>query len=69
MRERRWARLESACADLAERIREKRLCAAGSYRGERIVQHIPVKIPTSASKGSVAHSGKRRRNTSTTLVI
>src|SRR5579872_1322977 len=56
VRERRWARLESARTDLTEarpgeEIRSETVLAP--YRGERIVQHIPVKIPTSASKGTL----------------
>jgi hypothetical protein len=56
VRERRWARLESARADVSEvrpgdEITVETVLAP--YRGERIVQHIPVKIPTSASKGTL----------------
>jgi hypothetical protein len=54
VRERRWARLESARTDVTEvrpgdEIMLETVLAP--YRGERIVQQIPVKIPTSASKG------------------
>ena len=54
VRERRWARLESARTDVTE-VRPgdeiKLETVLAPYRGERIVQQIPVKIPTSASKG------------------
>ena len=54
--ERRWARLESARTDVSEvrpgdEITVETVLAP--YRGERIVQQIPVKIPTSASKGTL----------------
>jgi hypothetical protein len=56
VRERRWARLESARTDVTEvrpgdEIMLETVLAP--YRGERIVQQIPVKIPTSASKGTL----------------
>jgi hypothetical protein len=56
VRERRWARLESARTDVSEvrpgdEITVETVLAP--YRGERIVQQIPVKIPTSASKGTL----------------
>ena len=56
VRERRWARLESARADVSEvrpgdEVTVETVLAP--YRGERIVQRIPVKIPTSASKGTL----------------
>jgi len=56
VRERRWARLESARTDVSdvrpgdEIIVETVLAP---YRGERVVHQIPVKIPTSASKGTL----------------
>ena len=56
VRERRWARLESARTDVSdvrpgdEIIVETVLAP---YRGERVVHQIPVKIPTSASKGNL----------------
>jgi SpoIVB peptidase S55 len=56
VRERRWARLESARTDLTEaRPGEEVMLETvlAPYRGERIVQQIPVKIPTSASKGTL----------------
>ena len=56
VRERRWARLESARTDVTEarpgeEIKVETVLAP--YRGERIVRQIPVKIPTSASKGTL----------------
>ena len=56
VRERRWARLESARTDVNEvrpgdEIMVETVLAP--YRGERVVRQIPVKIPTSASKGSL----------------
>src|SRR6202008_3279743 len=77
VRERRWARLESARTDVTEarpgdQIIVTRLESARTdvtearpgdqiivetvlapYRGERVVRQIPVKIPTSASKGNL----------------
>jgi hypothetical protein len=56
VRERRWARLESARTDVTEARPGDEITvetALAPYRGERIVQHIPVKIPTSASKGTL----------------
>jgi len=53
-RERRWARLESARTDVTEARPGEDITietVLAPYRGERIVQQIPVKIPTSASKG------------------
>jgi len=54
VRERRWARLESARTDVSEvrpgdQITVETVLAP--YRGERSVRQISVKIPTSASKG------------------
>ena len=56
VRERRWARLESARTDVTEvrpgdEITVETVLAP--YRGERVVRQIPVKIPTSASKGNL----------------
>ncbi len=54
--ERRWARLESARTDVTEvRPGEEIMLETvlAPYRGERVVQQIPVKIPTSASKGTL----------------
>jgi hypothetical protein len=54
VRERRWARLESARTDVTEARPGDEIVVEtvlAPYRGERVVQQIPVKIPTSASKG------------------
>jgi SpoIVB peptidase S55 len=56
VRERRWARLESARTDVTEvrpgdEITVETVLAP--YRGERSVRYITVKIPTSASKGTL----------------
>ncbi len=54
VRERRWARLESARTDVSEvRPGDEIIVETvlAPYRGERVVHQIPVKIPTSASKG------------------
>jgi hypothetical protein len=56
VRERRWARLESARTDVSEARPGDEIMletVLEPYRGERIVQRIPVKIPTSASKGTL----------------
>jgi hypothetical protein len=56
VRERRWARLESARTDVSEvRPGDEIIVETvlAPYRGERVVHQIPVKIPTSASKGSL----------------
>jgi len=56
VRERRLARLESARTSVTEaRPGDEVVVEAvlAPYRGERIVQRIPVKIPTSASKGTL----------------
>jgi hypothetical protein len=56
VRERRWARLESARTDVSEARPGEEIMletVLAPYRGERIVQQIPVKIPTSASKGTL----------------
>jgi hypothetical protein len=56
VRERRWARLESARTDVTEARPGDEVTletVLAPYRGERIVQQIPVKIPTSASKGTL----------------
>ncbi|HUA14425.1 MAG TPA: SpoIVB peptidase S55 [Verrucomicrobiae bacterium] len=56
VRERRWARLESARTDVTEaRPGDKIMVETvlAPYRGERVVRQIPVKIPTSASKGTL----------------
>jgi len=54
VRERRWARLESARTDVTEARPGDQIIVEtvlAPYRGERSVRQIPVKIPTSASKG------------------
>ncbi len=56
IRERRWARLESARTDVTEVRPGDRIMIETvlvPYRGERSVRQIPVKIPTSASKGTL----------------
>ena len=52
--ERRWARLESARTDITEARPGDDIVIEAllrPYRGEAILQHIPIRIPTSASKG------------------
>src|SRR5579859_5503687 len=54
VRERRWARLESARTDVTEARPGDEIIVEtvlAPYRGERVVRQISVKIPTSASKG------------------
>jgi hypothetical protein len=54
VRERRWAQLESARTDVTEaRPGDDMVVEAvlRPYRGERLVRHIQVKIPTSTPKG------------------
>ena len=56
VRERRWAHLESARTDVTEARPGEEIMletVLAPYRGERIVQQIPLKIPTSASQGSL----------------
>jgi hypothetical protein len=56
VRERRWARLESARTDVTEARPGDDIMletVLAPYRGDRIVRQIPVKIPTSASKGTL----------------
>jgi hypothetical protein len=56
VRERRWARLESARTDVTEaRPGEEVLIdvVLRPYRGERVVRQIPVRIPTSTPKGNL----------------
>jgi SpoIVB peptidase S55 len=56
VRERRWARLESARTDVTEARPGDEIVVEtvlAPYRGERSVRQIPVKIPTSASKGTL----------------
>src|SRR5580698_8813480 len=54
VRERRWARLESARTAVSEARPGDEIIVEtvlAPYRGERVVRQIPVKIPTSAGKG------------------
>lgn len=54
VKQRRWARLESARADLTEARPGDEITVEtvlAPYRGERVVRQIPIRIPTSASKG------------------
>jgi len=54
VKERRWARLESARTDLTEARPGDEITVEtvlAPYRGERVVKQISIKIPTSASKG------------------
>jgi len=56
VRERRWARLESARTDVTEARPGQEITletVLAPYRGERMVRQIRVKIPTSASKGTL----------------
>jgi hypothetical protein len=56
--ERRWARLESARTDVSEaRPGDDILVEVllRPYRGDAVIEHIPVRIPQSASKGSTLH--------------
>ena len=56
--ERRWARLESARTDVSEARPGDEVnveVLLRPYRGDAIIEHIPVRIPTSASKGSTLH--------------
>jgi hypothetical protein len=56
VRERRWARLESARTDVTEARPGDDIVIEAvlrPYRGERIVKQIPVKIPTSTPKGTL----------------
>lgn len=56
VRERRVARLESARTDVTEARPGDQIMVEtvlAPYRGERVVRQIPVKIPTSASKGTL----------------
>jgi len=54
VKQRRWARLESARADLTEARPGDEITVEtvlAPYRGDRVVHRIAIKIPTSASKG------------------
>ncbi len=54
--ERRWARLESARTDVSEARPGDAITIEvllRPYRGEAIIEHVPVRIPSSASKGTM----------------
>jgi hypothetical protein len=56
VRERKWARLESARTDVTEARPGDEIMVEtvlAPYRGERMVRQIPVKIPPSVSKGTL----------------
>jgi hypothetical protein len=56
--ERRWARLESARTDVSEARPGDEITVEvllRPYRGDAVIEHVPVQIPTSASKGSTLH--------------
>ena len=56
--ERRSARLESARTDVSEARPGDAVTVEillRPYRGDAIIEHVPVRIPTSASKGSTLH--------------
>ncbi len=54
--ERRWARLESARTDINEARPGDEVTVEvllRPYRGEAVIEHIPVRVPQSASKGTL----------------
>jgi len=56
LRERRWARLESARTDVTEARPGDEITVEAvlrPYRGERLVRQVPVKVPTSTPKGTL----------------
>jgi hypothetical protein len=56
--ERHWAKLESARTDVSEARPGDEITVEvllRPYRGEAVIEHIPVHIPPSASKGSTLH--------------
>jgi hypothetical protein len=56
IKERRWARLENARTDVTEARPGDEITVEtvlAPYRGERMVKHIPIRIPTSTSKGTL----------------
>lgn len=56
IRERRWARLESARTDVTEARPGDQIVVEAvlrPYRGERIVRQVPIRIPTSTPKGTL----------------
>ncbi|MBV9183032.1 MAG: SpoIVB peptidase S55 [Acidobacteria bacterium] len=55
---RRWARLESARTDVSEARPGDEITVEvllRPYRGDAVIEHIPVRIPPSASKSSTLH--------------
>jgi hypothetical protein len=56
--ERHWAKLESARTDVSEARPGDEITVEvllRPYRGDAVIEHIPVHIPPSASKGSTMH--------------
>jgi SpoIVB peptidase S55 len=56
IKERRWARLENARTDVTEARPGDEITVEtvlAPYRGERMVKQIPIRIPTSTSKGTL----------------
>ncbi|HWR34825.1 MAG TPA: SpoIVB peptidase S55 [Clostridia bacterium] len=56
VRERRWARLETARTDVTEARPGDEIVVETvlrPYRGERIVRQVPMKVPTSTPKGTL----------------
>ncbi|HEY4054182.1 MAG TPA: SpoIVB peptidase S55 domain-containing protein [Terriglobales bacterium] len=56
--ERHWAKLESARTDVSEARPGDEITVEvllRPYRGDAVIEHIPVHIPPSASKGSTLH--------------
>ena len=56
--ERRWARLESARTDVSEARPGDSVnveILLRPYRGDAVIERVPVRIPASASKGSALH--------------
>jgi hypothetical protein len=54
--ERRWARLESARTDINEARPGDEVTVEvllRPYRGEAVIEHVPVRVPQSASKGTL----------------
>ncbi len=55
---RRWARMETARTDVSEARPGDEVTVEvllRPYRGEAVIEHVPMKIPTSASNGSTLH--------------
>ena len=56
--DRRWARLESARTNVSEARPGDEVTVEvllRPYRGDAVIEHIPVRIPTSAASGSTLH--------------